>query len=416
MERARQFLPLFFILSFIFTIFFYEAAKSLLSISMFGLLGSIVITRKPKEVLANYWNNKVLLVFSTICLVLPIFILLSENISYAWNRTEIKSPALGLAIAFASIGSIDKKHYNLLLGVYAFLCFFIAGFTLFNYVFNYDEVNESYLHAKVMPSILNHVRLSLMLAMGAYLAYYLFSIGYFFKHVGKWVFLCVAIFLFIFLHVYSVRSGLVAIYSIILVELIVNGLRTKRYLLLFGIAVGLVLGFIAAVKLIPTLNNKWTNTTADIQIYLSKGHPNYNSLTTRFISYDAAISIFKKEPILGCGLGDIKDETDAYFKTNYPMIDIPILPHNEFLFYLAATGIIGLLVFCFTFYFPLFYNRNWNNKILLMQYVILTVSFMTEPMLETQLGMAFSVLFIMLPLTQKTDVQLCKLEDVKMKK
>jgi O-antigen ligase len=207
-------------------------------------------------------------------------------------------------------------------------------------------------------------------------------------------------FLFLFLHLYSVRSGLVAIYSIIIVELIVQAIRTKRYLLLSGMVSGLFLLFTIAVKFVPTLNNKWVNTTADIQTYLSKGYPNYNSLTTRLISYDAAIAIFRKEPILGCGLGDIKDETDTYFRTNYPMIDIPILPHNEFLFYLAATGIVGLLVFCFTFYFPLFYKRNWRNKILLMQYVVLTVSFMTEPMLETQLGMAFSLLFIMLPLTQ----------------
>jgi O-antigen ligase len=155
--------------------------------------------------------------------------------------------------------------------------------------------------------------------------------------------------------------------------------------------------------MIPTLNNKWVNTVADLNVYLDKGYPNYNSLTTRFISYEAAFSIFKQNPLLGCGIGDIKDETDLFFKTNYPMIDIPILPHNQFLFYLSATGIIGLLVFCFAFYFPLFYQKNWRNPVLLVQYVVITLSFMTEPMLETQLGVAFTVLFIFLPLTQSSD-------------
>ncbi len=401
MERLRQFLPLFFILSFIITLFFYEAGKSLLSISMFGILGSVVITRNPKKLVANYWNDKALFVFSLACLILFLYLPLSENVSYAKSRIEIKSPILGLAIAFASIGHIAKQRYLNLLAIYVLLSFGVAVFTLSNYIFNYEAVTESYLRAKVMPSILNHVRLSIMLAMGAYLAYYLYTVNYTFGIVGKKGLLIVAVFLFLFLHVYSVRSGLVAVYSIIAVELLMNTWRSKKYIRLLGIFAGLVILFSVAVKFVPTLNNKWVNTTADIQIYLSKGYPNYNSLTTRLISFDAAIAIFKKEPLLGCGLGDIKDETDTYFHTNYPMIDIPILPHNQFLFYLAATGILGLLVFCFTFYFPLFYQRNWRNKVLLMQYVLLTVSFMTEPMLETQLGMAFSILFIMLPLTQR---------------
>ncbi len=111
--------------------------------------------------------------------------------------------------------------------------------------------------------------------------------------------------------------------------------------------------------------------------------------------------ILKKEPFGGCGLGDIKDEMDSFFKIHFPLVETPILPHNQFLFYLAATGIFGFAVFCVTFYFPLFYKRNRQNKILLMQYVVLTLSFMTEPMLETQLGMAYSVLFILLPLSQQ---------------
>jgi hypothetical protein len=196
MDRLRQFSPLFFIFSFIVTLFFYETAKSLLSISMFGLLGSVVLTHKPKDLLLNYWSNKAYLVFGISFLMLFLYVPLSENVGYAWNRMEIKGPILGMAIAFASIGKIERRYYHAFLAVYVLLCFLTAGFTLLNYILNYDLITESYLRAKVMPSILNHVRLSVMLAMGAYLAYYLYTKNYKLRYFSKWIFLCVAVFCF----------------------------------------------------------------------------------------------------------------------------------------------------------------------------------------------------------------------------
>jgi O-antigen ligase len=404
MNNLRTYLPLAFLCSFIVSLFFYETAKAWLSVSMFGIIASVVLLRSPLLVLQRYIHTRSLFVLSLSCVFLLLYIGLSDNVAYAWNRIEIKAPLLGLAIAFASIGKIEKKYYDFLLALYVMLCLAISCYTIFNYANSYELVTESYLRAKVMPTILNHVRYSIMVAMGSYIAYYLFKHKYRIGMFGSRFFLGVSLLLFIFLHVYSVRSGLLAMYGMIAVELILVVRQTRNYKAFAGVVLFVVLMLGLSLTYIPTLRNKWVNTVEDMSIFIEKGYPNYNSLTTRFISYEGAISIFRESPVLGCGLGDIKDEMDAFFKASYPMIDIPILPHNQFLFYLAATGMLGLFLFCLTFYFPLFYRRNFRNRILLMQYIVLTLSFMTEPMLETQLGMAYAVLFILLPLSQSEEM------------
>lgn len=403
MKQIKPILILGFLCSYMLSLFFYETAKAWLSVSMFGLLGCAILFTKPQDVVKLFYREKALLVFSLSAVTLFLFMLNSENMAYAWSRIEVNAPLFGLAIAFAVNGKIERGPYQTLLAVYVLLCASTAVFTLLNYAMHYDEVTESYLRSQVMPTLINHVRYSIIIAMGTYVSYYLYKQQYRFGVITPMVFLMIAVAFFVFLHVYSVRSGLVAVYGMATAELIVFVVHTRKYKLA-AIAAGTMLSLmVAAVWFIPTLHNKWVNTVADMNTYIDKGYPNHNSLTTRFISYQAAWTIFAEHPLVGCGIGDIKDQSDLYFKQHYPEVETPILPHNQFLFSLAATGIIGLLLFCITFYFPLFYQKGWRNRLLLMQYVILTLSFITEPMLETQLGMAYSMLFILLPFMAKPD-------------
>lgn len=368
---------------------------------MFGL----VFSSFAQESLRNHWNyfvaNKSYVWLTLSVFILPLYFLNSSDLHYYGERVLIRVPFLVLPFAFAGITLLSGRAYQKLLCLFAFLAFVVALGTFINYLFNIDAINESYLRAKVMPSILNHVRLSIMLAMGAYIAFYLFREKFTWRFpFERWIYLAMAASLFLFVHFYSVRSGLIALYAAVIVEMGYYVYKSRNYAKTGVIVVILISSLLFAVRFVPTLNNKWINTVADLHVYQTKAYPNFNSLTTRLISYDAAIAIFKESPWLGCGLGDIKAQTDSYFKERYPVIETPILPHNQFLFYLAAMGIVGFLFFCFTFFYPLFQKRNWSNRILIVHYAILFLSFQTEPMLETQLGVAYSLFFILLPLTQ----------------
>ncbi len=94
----------------------------------------------------------------------------------------------------------------------------------------------------------------------------------------------------------------------------------------------------------------------------------------------------------------MKDLTDEYFKIRKPEIETPIIPHNQFLFFMVATGLIGLLLFVCYFYYPLFVNGNYKNPFVAGTFIIMTVAFMTEPMMETQLGMSILFFFLTIEL------------------
>ncbi len=389
---------------YICSLFFYEQGKAWLSIAMFGLLFASFF----QDSLYVHWNhfiaNKSYVWITLSVFILPLYLFNSSDLHYYYERVQIRAPFFVLPFAFAGISTLSIRSYQKLLSLFVLLSITVALGTFVNYLFHIDTINESYLRAKVMPSILNHVRLSIMLAMGAYISFYLFRENFAWKYkFERWILLGIAACLFLFVHFYSVRSGLIALYAAVFVEIAYYIYKSRNYVKAGLIIFILGSSLLVAVKYVPTLNNKWTNTLVDLNVYQTQGYPNFNSLTTRLISYDAAITIFKASPLLGCGLGDIKTETDNYFKEFYPMIDTPILPHNQFLFCLAAMGIIGLVFFCLTFFFPLFKKRNWSNRILIVHYTILFLSFQTEPMLETQLGVAYSLLFILLPLTQRQD-------------
>jgi O-antigen ligase len=177
-----------------------------------------------------------------------------------------------------------------------------------------------------------------------------------------------------------------------------KAIRIKSYGLLIGIVISFVL--IGILFLTPSIRLKIEDTQKDILIYKTNSYSNYASISKRIISYEAAISIWKTNKIIGCGIGDIKDNTDSFFRSRKNEVDVPILPHNQFLFFMAATGLIGLLLFVILFYYPLL-SKEIINTISFKGYVIIiSLAFMTEPMLETQLGVAVVMIFYSLELIE----------------
>jgi len=146
-----------------------------------------------------------------------------------------------------------------------------------------------------------------------------------------------------------------------------------------------------------SIQSKVNATLADISEYKQNKGNEFNSLGKRMVSYEVAFQVFLENPLLGCGIGDLENTNRRIFKEEHPDIQTVIIPHNQFIYLLMGSGLIGTLIFSFAFYFPLFFKQNYHNSLLVAQYIILTLSFQTEPMLETQLGVAFSILFILFP-------------------
>jgi O-antigen ligase len=393
-------------------IFLIDVARVVPSLSMIliCLLGISYIF-KPSEHKLN--DAKIWLALSfTFILTLP-SILYSENVAYLLERWQILLPYLLLPLAFYLIPKAQDKIYYRLYASFVVFTTLVCAYAFGFYLLNQNLVNQLYLESKVMPTfVTHHPSLSIMVVMAIYLGYHLaknkLETGLPYQQA---ILYGLSAFLFIFIHVFSVRSGLLALYAVITVELLQIILIKKQ--VKFALIAALVIGFAGGITLFvsPTVRNKITNTAQDLQVVKENKSANNQSLASRMISYKNALQIAKESSIwIGCGLGDIQDLNNEIFEKQYPEVIKKILPHNQFLFYYAAIGLIGVVLFITLFYFPLFYKKAWHSPILLVQYTILTIAFMFEAPLENQLGVAFSLIFILMPLLPSTGVEKLALE------
>ena len=74
------------------------------------------------------------------------------------------------------------------------------------------------------------------------------------------------------------------------------------------------------------------------------------------------------------------------------------MPHNQYIFTMVGFGAVGTLIFYFGFYGILFFKPYRNDLIICIQFLIVSISFLFETTLETQLGNNFSLSFLIIPL------------------
>ena len=151
---------------------------------------------------------------------------------------------------------------------------------------------------------------------------------------------------------------------------------------------------------IGTFKNKVKNTVEDVRNTKHEYYANFHSLTARVFSYKVAWHLIKENPITGVGIGNLEREVNKAYIENYSEIKAKsrLKPHNQYLNYTTAFGFLGLIIFIIGFYGILFYKKYRTNVILLVNYLIITISFLFESTLETQLGANFTLCFLIIPL------------------
>jgi len=404
MEKLRSYLMFYACLFLILGIMILDFARILPSLSMVLLvLLGLSYWIKPIELSEKVDSKPFLVLIISYLILLPSFFY-SNNLSYLMEKWQIAIPYLLLPLSFIKIPRLSSRRLFLLYEFYFLGILLICLVAFGYYLLNQEIINQLYLESRVMPTLLSHhPTLSLMIVFAIYVANWLYQKNLYYKLKSeRMLFLVGGIFLFIFLHVFSVRSGLLAMYLIIIVELSKLIFQKRQFKTAFLAAVVLfVIGGIT-LKVSPTVSNKIANTTQDLNNYQNNGSANNQSLGSRIISYKNGIRIAKESSLLwGCGIGDISDLNDAIFKKDYPDVSKIITPHNQFLYYLGAIGIIGVIVFTCSFYFPLFYKKAYFDPLLSTHLLIMSVGFQFEAPLQSQLGVAYSIIFILLPLHQK---------------
>jgi len=125
-----------------------------------------------------------------------------------------------------------------------------------------------------------------------------------------------------------------------------------------------------------------------------KGEGQNLSDSERLYSYQIGYEIFKDSPILGCGIGDLRKLCGEKFMSKYQM-DVSKYPHNQYLFILAGSGILGLVLFLIGMCYPIFYFRKKQDSLFFAIWLIVIISFLVENTIERSYSISFFLLFFL---------------------
>ena len=380
--------------------------RALMSIGMITLGVRAVLSLHPKENIQSLLQNKALLALLGIFLFYCISGLWSENLSYWLDRVRMKLPFLALPFGFAALHNIKFKDYQYLLYFFfwliAVICFGIFGI----YLNDFQNLNEIYREGQVLPTPVHHIRFSLMVVYAFALGLYFLEKSFFaYFHKEKIAVFIVTLFLFVFVHILAVRSGLLALYLVLGYQFVYHILRSKKYLAGIGIALVSLVFTITAFYFIPTLQNKIGYTEYQLDHFGKHDRLATLSDSKRIATIEAAIVEGKKHWVIGVGVGDVQDVTTAYLKEHYPDIaNLGIIPHNQYLFVWMGMGTVGLVAFMLLLLYPLFYCKGYQDSQLASLYVIILASFLVEHTIEVQIGSAFFSLFVFIGINMRSRV------------
>lgn len=212
----------------------------------------------------------------------------------------------------------------------------------------------------------------------------------------RWLILGMTLFLVAFIHVLSVRSGLLVFYVAILVWLLQYVFKTRRWWVAALVGVLLVILPVAAYQLFPSFRMKMEYVRWDLLQHQHGTGANYSD-SDRLTSVQVGWEIGKRNPVIGVGAGDLKEAVAREYAASFPET-APKMPHNQFVTIFAGTGALGLGLFILGFFYPLFYRRNYRDPLFLALHVVVLVSFLMENTLENNFGVSFFLLFLLLGL------------------
>jgi len=316
--------------------------------------------------------------------------------TYLLERLRIKLPFIALPIAFLGLPHFsDRQIKGLLYFLLGFMALTGIGISI-NYFLNYDLINEMLSRGKPMPTPRNHIRYSLLVGVSIIGGIFLIKEQFFLKHPKeRYLIIGLTLFLFFYIHILSVKSGILCLYVALGILCLQYIFISKKYLFGFIIMAGLVSLPVVAFRTIPSFKHKLTYMHYDLQQYFAGKGEQYSD-SGRLTSLKVGWELFTNAPVFGVGAGNIKKEVHLIYQKKYPDYVKPILPHNQFLFVLAGSGLFGFILFLIAVFIPLFYDRAYQHFFFLGLYTIFLMALILEHTLENAAGVGIFSFFILL--------------------
>lgn len=380
-------------------------SRVLISIGMIILLANAVINPKIATNARQFFRNPALLALTTIFLAVLLSGLYSENLDFFLDRIRIKLPFLVLPFAFAAIPKFNNALFH---GILYFFFWLIVGTCLVSflqYLQDFDQINAAYKAGKVLPTPIMHIRFSIMVVVAFMTGLYLYGIRYYWKsNLERSFLLAFSVFLFFYLHILAVRTGLIALYAVIAFSLFRFVFVQKKYLLGLALASMIGLGGYLAYQTIPTLQNKLGYMLYSLDAIRKGENLAQLSDSYRLANIEAGLQIGHRNPVIGVGIGDLLDETANYLSVHYPTLTSEVyLPQSQYVVVYAGLGLIGLVLFFWASNAPLWYREGYRSYFVGGLMAVMTVAFIVGHFVEVQRGTAFFLIMTLLAIRYLED-------------
>lgn len=122
--------------------------------------------------------------------------------------------------------------------------------------------------------------------------------------------------------------------------------------------------------------------------------PNGHSFIQRIIYLKASFNLMEDNFWFGVGLGDVHDEFLSYYEKNNSALRGKNRKrvHNQYMSFGVGIGMIGLIIWLFLLYYPIFKLKE-NQLLNIIFLLIISISFLTDNTLERQAGVMFFAFF-----------------------
>jgi O-antigen ligase len=388
-----------FIITGLFTSSFFRILPSIgiIGLTLIAILYAVTYSRVEQ---GPNWSGYLSLTIVFLLHLLSGLYTQTANSNEYWRDILLQSPFLLLPLAFWLLPPLKAKYLRRLWFLFfALVVIFALGSTI-NYLLDAKHINETYLHSQVMPTEPDHIRFSLMISLAIAVGATMLVHKTVPLYWNVWVIACTT-FLVFYQHLLAVRSGLLTFYSLGIVAVVWLIFKAAKYRLAARLICVLILLPILSFICFPTFQNKFHNTKEDMgQIDQMHSANNY-SLTGRVYSYKVAMMLVYENPWLGVSNADMQQELAKKYKVAFPSIrpSSYIKPHNQFIYCLVAFGFVGAILFAACFYYPVIWAWPRHAPLLTAHYLIITLSFLVEYTLETQVGLTFSLIFLLMALS-----------------
>lgn len=380
-------------------------SKFFLSISP-GIIGAAalwhLIEQKGQNRLKQQPYAWLLAALFFLCLISGLY---TENMG-SWIR-DLKEKVIlgGLALSLAILPIFSRRGYYYLYYLFILAISVTAALSLYFYLLDYDHVNLSIEQNKAVDIVgnMHHSYFGLLQAFSILLGLDLFLRKRpIHSQLEQKMLLALSLFNFLSLHLFASRTGMLSLYAGLFAYLLYYLLNSQRKVILYGLLAALLLLPIIAYYSVPSFKNRVDVTKWDLEQYFIEDRDlSEKSFSQRLLIWESSWNLFKSSPLIGIGLADVEDELKKRSKTDQNRINQDFLlksPHNQYLEYLAAYGLVGFLLLLLCCIFPLL-NIRPGFAVLYAFIAMWMAAMMFESILERVVGISFVCTFLLtLPL------------------